>query len=152
MQNGGDFFDKAAARLGLGYVPQSGPPGSLAARGFAKHQEALKDLPRDYKEPDNYPTLAAWLEANPSPRTWARNKARELMAESKAFRDLGMDLGEATHWLAELAHKWKRMAEKQMADQLPDSIGGNSGLTPQEVVASLQGIDAALVRPDRDAS
>jgi len=138
-----DFSQRAATHLGLSpeAPPKTPRPGSLLARGFAKYEEAKKDLPRDYAEPDNYPTLAAWLEANPSPRVWARRKAKELMAESKAFRDLGMELDEATHWLKELAVKWKRMAEEQLADQLPDSIGSNSGLTPSEVIKTFSSMD-----------
>lgn len=113
--NGADFLLNALARVGHNQPPRVEPPTGLAARGFAKYREALKYLPAEYKAPDSYATLADWLAANPSPRQWARAKARELMAESQAFRELGMDLGEATHWLAEHAHKWKRMVEARAA-------------------------------------
>lgn len=107
------FMLNALARVGHNNPPDLPPDGALAARGRAKYRAALKDLPAHYKEPDSYETLEAWLAANPSPRQWARSKARELLAESARFRELGMSLGEATHWLAEHAHKWKRIVEER---------------------------------------
>lgn len=139
MDISSDFFERTASSLGLdpGVMSDKGRPDSLLARGLAKHREAMADLPAEYSPPESYDTLADWLAANPNPRQWARAKARELLSESRRFRELGMDLGEATHWLAELAHKWKRMAEDQIASQLPENIGANSGMSASEVVADL---------------
>ena len=86
---------------------------NLLARGREKYRAAMADLPAEHRASETYATLGDWLAANPSPRVWARRKARELMQESAEFRDLGMDLREATHWLKELADKWKLRAEAQ---------------------------------------
>lgn len=109
----------------------------LSAGQKAMDEKNRHRMLKPLRTPDNYPTLAAWLAENPNPRVWARRKAKELLDSNEAVQALDMSLSETTHWLSELAHRWKAMAEKQAADQLPDSIGGNSGLTPEEVVRSL---------------
>lgn len=120
----GDFLLNSLAKLGhnSGAQPEADAgddpsPSILLKRGREKHRKAMANLPAGYRESPTYATLGDWLAANPSPRQWARRTARELMAESAAFRELGMDLSEATHWLAELAHKWKRRAEAQSAKE-----------------------------------
>lgn len=109
------LFDRLRAGVGHNSCEVLPPPSGLLARGLEKKRKAMLDLPAEYRPPESYATLEEWLAANPSPRQWARRKARELLSESAAFRELGMDLREATHWLAEHAHKWKRMVEARAA-------------------------------------
>lgn len=94
-------------------------------------------MPAERRDPEAYASLPEWLAENPNPRDWARRMAREFLAESPTVREMGMSLGELTHWLAEHARKWKRMAEEQMAAEMPDSIGSNSGATKDDIVRSL---------------
>lgn len=128
---GGPFGVDPGAR---GATP---PTSKLAARGFYKYQQMQFIMPAERRDPEAYASLPEWLAENPNPRDWARRMAREFLAESPTVREMGMSLGELTHWLAEHARKWKRMAEEQMAAEMPDSIGSNSGATKDDIVRSL---------------